>query len=345
MIVSVFSARQHDRTYLERARTNIGLNITFDYHEVSLSSDTVQLAKGSTAVCVFVNDILNAVVLKQLHNYEIGAILLRCAGYNNVDLESASNLGFFIANVPSYSPESVAEFAVALIQTLNRKTYKAYNRVRVGNFSLDGLLGFTLHGKTVGIIGTGRIGLCFARIMSSFGCRILAYDPFQPSELLIYGKFVELNVLLKESDIVSLHCPLIEGTKHIINNASLARMKAGAMLVNVSRGGLIDTEAAIECLKRKHLGSLAMDVYEQEGKVFYEDHSADIVEDDTLMRLMTFPNVIITGHQAFFTEEALTEIAGVTLQNLSHFQEGLDCSNNLLLKGSLDHQKTNPVRI
>ena len=346
MKLSVFSAQPYDKNYLSQVQTAKYSQVEIIFHSFPLSGETVSLAEGSDAICVFVNDTVNDVVLKALASFGVRAILLRCAGYNNVDLKVAEELGFFVANVPSYSPEAVAEFAVALIQTLNRKTHRAYNRVREGNFNLDGLLGFTLHGKTVGVLGVGRIGLAFARIMKGFGCRLLAHDPWAGKEFEEYGEFVELDALLQQSDIVSLHCPLVESTRHIINDKTLGRMKEGATLVNTSRGGLIDTRAAISALKSRHLGGLALDVYEGEGSLFYEDHSADIIDDDELMRLMTFPNVLICGHQAFFTSEALTEIAEVTLRNLEEYSTGATCKNCLVKRGQvLVRRESLPVRI
>jgi D-lactate dehydrogenase len=329
MNISLFSAHQYDNIYFERAKCSSSLDATFTYHQQLLSKETAILAKNADAVCVFVNDTVDKGVLGQLDSYGVRAVFLRCAGYNNVDLEAAAHLGVFVANVPSYSPESVAEFAVALIQSLNRKTCVAHERVRIGNFSLNGLAGFALHGKTVGIIGTGKIGICFARIMAGFGCRLLAFDPVPNEEFLRYGKVVELETLLEESDIISLHCPLVQSTKHIINRESLSQMKPGAVLVNVSRGELIDSGAVIESLKQKHLGALAIDVYERERPLFYSDHSSDIIDDDVLMRLFTFPNVIVTGHQAFLTEEALTEIAKVTMENMTCFGQKMKCKNDL----------------
>lgn len=249
MSVAVFSAHQYDKTYFEQAKTRMEHDVKLHYHDIALSSDTVSLAKGITAECVFVNDIVDAEVLEKLHHEGVGAILLRCAGYNNVDLAAAEQWGFFVANVPSYSPESVAEYVVALLQAVNRKLCRAYERVRLGNFILDGFVGIALRGKTVGVIGTGKIGICFARIMSGFGCHLLAYDPYPNKEFSNYGKFVELDTLLQQSDVVSLHCPLLPSTKHTINRDTLARMKPGTILVNVSRGGLIDSEAVIESLK------------------------------------------------------------------------------------------------
>lgn len=348
MKVAVFSAKPYDKQYLENvnaSRSNSAAGaVELVFHEFPLSAETASLAQGADAVCVFVNDVLGAPVLSAIHDLGVRAVLLRCAGFNNVDLPAAEALGLFVANVPSYSPEAVAEFAIALIQTLNRKTHRAYNRVREGNFSLDGLLGRTLYGKTVGVVGVGRIGLALARILKGFGCRVLAYDPFPAEAFKEYGEYVELDDLLPQCDIVSLHCPLSKSTHHIINKESLAKMKAGAMLINTSRGGLVQTRAVIAALKSKHLGGLALDVYEGEGSLFYNDHSGDIIDDDELMRLTTFHNVLICGHQAFFTEEALSEIADCTLRNLDDFAKGVSCKNSLVREGHVQ-PGTLPVRI
>jgi D-lactate dehydrogenase len=347
MKLAVFSTKPYDREYLTLANATLATPHTLIFHDFPLSPETVSLAAGADAVCVFVNDALPPAALTDLHALGVRAVLLRCAGYNNVDLPTAEALGLGVANVPAYSPEAVAEFAVALVQTLNRKTHRAYNRVREGNFSLDGLMGRTLCGKTVGVVGTGKIGLAFARIMKGFGCRVLAYDPF-PAEGFegVVGEYVALEVLLGESDFVSLHCPLTEGTKHVVNGQTLGLMKKGAMLVNTSRGGLVDTESVIAALKSKHLGGLALDVYEAEGALFYQDHSAEIIQDDRLMRLMTFPNVLVCGHQAFFTEEALTEIAECTIRNLDDFANGIPCKNSLVKHGRvLARTESMPVRI
>ncbi|KAK4044348.1 hypothetical protein C8A01DRAFT_42789 [Parachaetomium inaequale] len=351
MNLAVFSTKPYDREYLTLAQPSSSSSEsrphTLTFHDFALSPQTAPLAAGADAVCVFVNDVLSSPVLHALHSQGVRAILLRCAGYNNVDLDTAEKLGFFVANVPSYSPEAVAEFAVALVQTLNRRTHRAYNRVREGNFTLDGLMGRTLAGKTVGVVGTGKIGLAFAKVMSQgFGCRVLAYDPFPGEAFRAYGEYVALDRLLAESDVVSLHCPLTEATRHIVNGETLGMMKKGAMLVNTSRGGLVNTESVIAALKSKHLGGLALDVYEAEGALFYQDHSAEIIQDDELMRLMTFPNVLVCGHQAFFTEEALTEIAECTLRNLDDFCSRLPCKNSLVKQGHvLVRQKSLPVRI
>ncbi|KAB5580282.1 hypothetical protein GE09DRAFT_1081558 [Coniochaeta sp. 2T2.1] len=351
MKLAVFSAKPYDKRYLSAVQESHAQNnptspaVELVFHDFSLSSDTVAVVKGADAVCVFVNDVLDAPVLEALHSVGVRAILLRCAGFNNVDLATAERLELFVANVPSYSPSAVAEFAVALIQTLNRGTHRAYNRVREGNFSLDGLLGKTLAGKTVGVVGTGKIGLAFARIMKGFGCTLLAYDPYQTREFDQYGVYTDLDTLLPQCDFVSLHCPLADGTRHIINATSLSKMKPGAVLVNTSRGGLIDTRAVIASLKSRHLGGLALDVYDGEGQLFYNDHSGDIIQDDELMRLTTFPNVLVCGHQAFFTEEALTEIASCTFQNLEDFRARVPCKNSLVGQGhALVRRESMPVR-
>ncbi|KAH6854074.1 hypothetical protein B0I37DRAFT_21607 [Chaetomium sp. MPI-CAGE-AT-0009] len=361
MNLAVFSAKPYDREYLTLANstlhqpsttTTTGTTLqpphTLTFHDFALSPETAPLAHGADAVCVFVNDILSAPVLETLHAGGTRAIFLRCAGYNNVDLAAAERLGIAVANVPAYAPEAVAEFAAALLQTLNRRTHRAYNRVREGNFSLDyGLMGRTLRGKTVGVVGTGRIGVAFARIMArGFGCRVLAFDPFPVEGFGELGEYVGLERLLGESDYVSLHCPLTEETRHIINEETLGKMKKGAMLINTSRGGLVNTESVIAALKSKHLGGLALDVYEAEGALFYQDHSAEIIQDDELMRLMTFPNVLVCGHQAFFTEEAVTEIAECTMRNLDDFFNRVHCKNALVKEGHvLARRESLPVRI
>lgn len=347
MKLAVFSAKSYDRTYLDQVCTTRFPELcTIEYHAFSLSEETVPLAQGCDAICVFVNDTLDQLVLQALHTYGVRAILLRCAGFNHVHLPTAEALGLFVANVPAYSPEAVAEFAVALVQTLNRKTHRAYNRVREGNFNIEGLLGNTLHGKTVGIVGVGRIGLAAARIFHGFGCRLLAHDPFAGGEFRQFGELVGLNELLQESHVISLHCPLTEGTKHLINEETLGHIRTGSLLVNTSRGGLIDTSSVIQALNSKQLGGLALDVYEAEGELFYNDHSGEIIEDDVLMRLMTFPNVLICSHQGFFTREALEEISGVTLGNLSDFVSGRSCKNSLVTEGHvLVRRDKEPVRL
>lgn len=351
--LAVFNAHPYDKEYITAAQearktspasASAAGRVQLVFHDFPLSSDTAPLAAGSTAVCAFVNDDLSAPVLETLHASGVRAVLLRCAGFNHVDLGKAKEMGLFVANVPSYSPEAVAEFAVALIQTLNRKTHRAYNRVREGNFQLDGLLGKTLHGKTVGVYGTGRIGLALARILKGFGCNILAFDPHENAEFKELGQYTDLDTLLSSSDFISLHCPLTPETRHVIDEAALRKIKPGAMLVNTSRGALIDTRSVIHALKNGELGGLALDVYEGEGLIFYKDHSNHIIKDDELMRLMTFPNVIVCGHQGFFTEEALTEIAECTLRNLDDFVQGVPCQHSLV-KDALIKKELLPVRI
>lgn len=346
MKLAIFSAKSYDREYIEAVKTAHYPSYQIEYHGFNLSEETASLAQGCQAVCVFVNDVLNSTVLNTLYKLGTRAIILRCAGFDNVDLHAAEELGLFVANVPAYSPESVAEFAADLIQTLNRKTHRAYNRVREGNFNIEGLIGRTLHGKTVGIIGTGKIGLAFTRIMHGFGCHLIAYDPFPTDEFRKYGTFVQLDELLEQSHIVSLHCPLTPDTKYIINEQTLGKMKTGALLVNTSRGALVETKAAIDALKSNRLGGLALDVYEGESSLFYSDRSAEIIQDDVLMRLLMFPNVLVCGHQAFLTEEALTEIAEVTLRNLDDFLSSRKCKNSLVRGGDIFvKEDEQPVRI
>lgn len=324
MKIAFFSTQPYDKEYFERY--NRQHEIIF--FEAQLNEQTVNLAGGCNAICAFVNDQLNATVIKSLSEAGIKIIALRCAGFNNVNLAAAKENTIAVVRVPAYSPHAVAEHALALIMTLNRKTHKAYNRVREGNFSLQRLTGFDLYGKTVGVIGTGKIGQCFAHIMLGLGCKVLAFDLVANKEMESAGvEYLPLMNVLKQSDIISLHCPLTEQTKHLINKDSLAAMKKGAMLINTSRGGLIDTKVAIEALKEERLGYLGIDVYEQEEKLFFHDHSGSIIGDDVIMRLMSFPNVLITSHQGFLTDEALTQIALVTLQNVSDFEAGKKLEN------------------
>jgi D-lactate dehydrogenase len=327
--IAVFSSQPYDARFLDEARGRSPVSGAVDlvYHAESLSLQSVALAQGCGAVCVFVNDVLDEAVLEALAALGVRAILMRCAGFNNLDVAAARRLGLLVARIPSYSPESVAEHTLALILTLNRHTHRAYARVREGNFALDGLLGSTLHGKTVGLVGMGKIGLAAARIFNGFGCRVLGYDPAPPAELASLASLVALPELLAEADIVSLHCPLFAANHHMIDAAALARMKPGAMLVNTSRGALVDTCAVIDALKSRRLGALAIDVYEQEGELFFQDRSATIIGDDVFQRLMTFPNVLVTGHQGFFTIEAMRGIAATTFDNLACFQTGTPCAN------------------
>ncbi|KAF1055464.1 MAG: D-lactate dehydrogenase [Stenotrophomonas maltophilia] len=328
MQIAVFSARPYDRRFLEEANAQGAATqaFTFVYFDVALDPHTAALAQDCAAVCVFVNDRLDAEVLRALHALGVRAVLLRCAGFNMVDLAEAQQLGLFVARVPAYSPEAVAEHALALVMTLNRQTHRAFNRVREGNFMLDGLLGRTLHGRTVGIVGTGKIGLATARIFAGMGCHVLGHDPYPAPGFAALGSSVALEELLARSDIISLHCPLTPQTQHLIDDDALARMKPGAMLVNTSRGALVDTHAVIRALKSRQLGHLAIDVYEQESALFFQDLSGEIIDDDAFQRLMTFPNVLVTGHQGFFTIEALQEISATTLQNLADFAAGRPCA-------------------
>ncbi|MDP3211338.1 2-hydroxyacid dehydrogenase [Methylotenera sp.] len=318
MRVAVFSTKSYDKTYLDSA--NAGQH-QLVYLEPRLDSTTAFAAEGAQAVCVFVNDILDAEVIAILAKQRVQLITLRCAGFNHVDLEAAKLHGITVARVPEYSPHSVAEHAVALMLTLNRKIHRASARVREANFSLDGLLGFDMHGKTVGVIGTGKIGQCVAKIMSGFGCRVLAFDPYPNQQCIEAGaSYVTLQTLLSRSDIVSLHCPLTPETHHLIDEKAIKQMRAGVMLINISRGAVIDTRAIIRGLKSGVIGSLGLDVYEEEENLFFRDLSNTVIHDDVFARLLTFPNVVITGHQAFFTDEALTEIASTTIANISAYE-------------------------
>ena len=320
MNLTLFSAQPYDRLYFSGAAATAG--ITIRYEELPLNETTAALVSNTQAVCVFVNDQVNEKVCAQLVAAGVRIIALRCAGFNNVNLEAARKYQLRVCRVPSYSPESVAEHAVAMILTLNRKTHKAYNRVREQNYSLNGLLGFNLFGKTVGVVGTGNIGTCFCKIMLGFGCRVIAYDIAKNPSLEKLGvEYVPLEEVLKAA-IVSLHCPLTPQTHHLINEQTLQQMQPGVMLINTSRGGLIDTKAVIQALKKGVIGYLGMDVYEQEENLFFKDLSNRLLEDETLQRLASFHNVLITAHQAFFTQEALHEIATTTLKNIISLNNG-----------------------
>jgi len=297
MKLTLFGAKRYDRTFFDRVNAEdfATCGYQIEYQETLLTEGTEALAEGSDAVCIFVNDQVTRPVLARLRDMGIRIVLLRCAGYNQIDVAAARDLGIVLARVPAYSPEAVAEHTLALVMTLNRRTHRAFNRVREGNFSLDGLIGWNLHGKTVGLVGTGKIGLATARIFHGFGCRVLGSDPFVSPDFLAYGEEVDLRTLLAQSDIVSLHCPLLPATHHLINADMLALMKPGAMLVNTSRGALVDTPALIEALRERRLGALAIDVYEQEGPLFFQDRSFEIIDDEVFQRLMHFPNVLVTG--------------------------------------------------
>lgn len=319
--VAMFSTQKYDRQSFSDHPLYPNIEITT--FETTLNLKTVSLCKGADVVCAFVNDRLDAAILDILKQQGIKHVAMRCAGYNNVDAEHAKKLGIAISRVPAYSPEAVAEHALALIMTLNRKTHKAFNRVREGNFDLNGLLGFTLYNKSVGIVGTGHIGAALVRLLSGFGCEILCFDPYPKDELVDLGaQYTKLDTLLAESDIISLHCPLNEHSYHLINEESLNKMRKGVMLINTSRGGLIDTQSVIAALKSQQLGYLGLDVYEMESELFFQDHSNEIIHDDIFERLASFHNVLITGHQGFFTVEALNQIAQVTLENIIQLATG-----------------------
>lgn len=328
MKVAAFSAKAYDQEFLNAANRDFGHELVF--FESHLNESTVRLAAGFPAVCVFTNDTLSRPVLEALADNGTRLVALRCAGYNNVDLEAAHDFGIIVTHVPAYSPHAVAEHAVGMMLTLNRKFHKAYNRVREGNFKLDCLLGFDMHGKAVGIVGTGRIGMVVACILKGFGCRVLAYDPASGSYREPDIAYVDLPELLAQSDIVTLHCPLTPDTQHLIDDSALRQMKTGVMLINTSRGGIVDTAAVIRGLKSGKIGSLGLDVYEEEADLFFEDLSETCLQDDRFARLMTFPNVLITGHQAFFTREAMENIARITLANINEVENGLVCSNQLI---------------
>jgi D-lactate dehydrogenase len=326
MKVAVFSTKSYDRQFLESANLSHGHELIF--FEPCLTQKTAALAAGCQAICVFINDQLDADTIEAVAAQGVRLIALRSAGYNHVDLQAAKELDLAIVRVPAYSPYAVAEHAVALILALNRKICRAYNRVRDDNFSLTGLMGFDLHGSTVGIVGTGKIGQCFAQIMQGFGCRLLAYDIRPNAHCESLGaEYVALSTLFDQSDVVSLHCPLTPQTHHLVNTESLGQFKPGMMLINTSRGGLLDTPAVIEAIKSGKIGYLGIDVYEQEEGLFFEDLSDTIVQDDTFQRLQSFPNVMITAHQAFFTRNALTNIAETTLANVTDFERSKPCPN------------------
>lgn len=323
MKIAFFSAKPYDKDFFNRHN---GLyNFELQFWETHLGPHIVNaIDEGTEVVCVFVNDRLTSEVIETMAAKQVKVIALRCAGFNNVDLEAAKKHGIRVCRVPAYSPEAVAEHALAMLLTLNRKTHKAYNRVREQNFSLNGLLGFNLHGRTIGVIGTGKIGQAFCRIMLGFGCKVIAFDPFENAQMKASGvQYLPLEALLSQSDVISLHCPLTPENKYLINSHTLSAMKAGVSLINTSRGALINTDDVISALKSGHIAYLGIDVYEQEEKLFFKDLSGTIIEDDKIQRLMSFPNVLVTGHQAFFTEEALAQIASITLNSIHELINGL----------------------
>jgi D-lactate dehydrogenase len=331
MRVAVYGARSYDRQYL--AAANIVAQHDLIFLEASLDATTAPLADGCGAVCVFVNDCVDAEVLKLLSRQGVSLVALRCAGFNNVDLAAAEEIGIKIVRVPAYSPHAVAEFTIALLLALDRKIHKAWARTRENNFALDGLVGHNLYGSTVGVIGTGRIGAIVAQILrAGFGCNVLAYDVVEVPELIEIGvRYVSPDTLVRMSDIITLHCPLTPDTFHMVDAEALDRARPGLVIVNTSRGALIDTSALVNALKRGTIGGVALDVYEQEGDLFFKDLSGQIIQDDVFQRLLTFPNVLVTGHQAFLTEEALTAIAETTLANISDAEAGRELVNEVTL--------------
>lgn len=319
--VIFFDTKPYDRRFFDEANKGFGYDI--QYYEGRLTPETAKFSAGYDAVCAFVNDTLNAEVIDALSKNGIQLIAMRCAGYNNVDFKSAYGR-IHVVRVPGYSPYAVAEHAVALMMTLNRKTHKAFQRTRDGNFSINGLLGFDFYGKTAGVIGTGKIGKCVIAILKGLGMKVLAYDSYPEKDFAAQAGFdyVGLDELYRQSDVITLHCPLTPETHHLINAESIAKMKQGVMLINTGRGGLINTKDLIDGLKDRTIGAAGLDVYEEEADYFFEDFSFTVIDDDVLARLLTFPNVLVTSHQAFFTTEALTNIARTTLENVQEFFDG-----------------------
>ncbi|MFW5857244.1 MAG: 2-hydroxyacid dehydrogenase [Planctomycetota bacterium] len=328
MRVAIFSAKPTIERFLQDA--NVLHEHELRYFETRLTPDTAALAQGCDAASAFIHDRINRPTLRALADIGVRLLALRCAGYNHVDLKAADEFGIAVCRVPGYSPHSVAEHAVGMMLALNRRIHRAHARVRDGNFSLEGLLGFDMYGKTAGLVGAGRIGACAARILLGFGMRVLVYDPNIANDLGLQDvEDVSLETLYAESDILSLHCPLVAETRHLINGAAVGRMKPGVMLINTGRGGLVDTLALIEGLKSGQIGSLGLDVYEEEEDLFYEDLSDRVIQDDTFARLLTFPNVIVTSHQGYYTDAGLCTIADTTMANLSEFELNGDCANRV----------------
>ncbi len=325
MKIAFFDAKKYDIASFEQYRSH---NIEFKFFETRLNEDTASLCRGYDAVCVFVNDDVNKNVIDELYGYGVKLIALRCAGFNNVDIKYSAGK-FPVVRVPAYSPYAVAEHAIAMLLTHVRNTHKAYIRTKGYNFSLSGLCGFDLHGKTVGVIGTGKIGRIFIDICRGFGMKVLAYDKFRKND--DDTEYTTLENLFKSADIISLHCPLTEDTYHMINESTMRTMKDGVVIVNTSRGALINTKALIEGIKSKKIGGACLDVYEEEADVFYEDNSSDIIDDDTLAVLLSMPNVLVTSHQAFLTEEALANIAETTVNNIKEFFDIGKCENEVAL--------------
>ena len=328
MKLAVYSTKQYDRKYLEQVNQDFGFELEF--FDFLLTERTAKNATGCDGVCIFVNDDGSRKVLDELAELGVKFVALRCAGFNNVDLDAAKELGMQVVRVPAYSPEAVAEHAVGMMMTLNRRIHRAYQRTRDANFSLEGLIGFNMHGRTAGVIGTGKIGIATLRILKGFGMRLLVSDPYpNPLALELGAEYVDVKTLFAQSDVISLHCPLTPENHHLLNESAFAQMKDGVMIINTSRGGLIDSQAAIDALKKQKIGALGMDVYENERDLFFEDKSNDVIQDDIFRRLSACHNVLFTGHQAFLTAEALTSIAETTLQNLRQLEKGEPCANQL----------------
>ncbi|WP_213992365.1 2-hydroxyacid dehydrogenase [Sodalis sp. dw_96] len=328
MKIAVYSTKNYDLKYLSKVNEEYGYELEF--YEFQLTPRTAKTAEGCDAVCIFVNDDGGHDVLEILADHGVKTVALRCAGFDNVDLETAKKLGIAVVRVPAYSPEAVAEHAIGLMMCLNRRIHRAYQRTRDANFSLEGLIGFNMHNRTAGVIGTGKIGVAAMRILKGFGMRLLAYDPYPSAQALELGaEYVDLPTLFAQSDVITLHCPLTPENHHLLDREAFAKMKDGVMIINTSRGGLIDSQAAIESLKLQKIGALGMDVYENERDLFFEDNSNDVIQDDVFRRLSACHNVLFTGHQAFLTEEALTSIGEITLQNLKQISSGEHCPNQL----------------
>ncbi|WP_237065561.1 2-hydroxyacid dehydrogenase [Microbulbifer guangxiensis] len=329
MKIAVFNARSYDKRYFDRY--NRQHRHELHYVDTHLDEQTLVLADDAEVICVFVNDPVPKPLLKRMRERGIRMLALRSAGFNHVDIAAANELGILVANVPGYSPYAVAEHAVGMILALIRRLVRAQARVREGNFSLEGLMGFDLHGKTVGIVGTGKIGSVFARIMHGFGCELLGCDPVESEDCRTLGmRYVNFDTLCRNSDIISLHCPLLPDTRHLVNEKAISEMRDRVCLINTSRGGVIDTAAIIRGLKSGKIGYLGLDVYEEEEDLFFEDHSDSVISDDVFARLLTFNNVMVTGHQAYFTHEAISNITRATLENVGEFEKTGNCTNRLV---------------
>ncbi|HGM5489453.1 TPA: 2-hydroxyacid dehydrogenase [Serratia fonticola] len=328
MKMAIYSTKQYDRKYLELVNQQFGYELEF--FDFLLSKKTAKTAIGCKAVCIFVNDDGSREVLEELAALGVEILALRCAGFNNVDLDAAKALGIKVVRVPAYSPEAVAEHAVGMMMCLNRRIHRAYQRTRDANFSLEGLIGFNMHNRTAGVIGTGKIGVATMRILKGFGMKLLAYDPYPSAQALELGaEYVDLKTLYAQADVITLHCPLTPENHHLLNADAFSMMKDGVMVINTSRGALIDSSAAIDALKQQKIGALGMDVYENERDLFFEDKSNDVIQDDVFRRLSACHNVLFTGHQAFLTEEALTSISQTTLKNIEQLSQGEACPNQL----------------